>query len=244
MQKKYRNGKGNRGSVRIGMVLSALVAGLASACTSIRVNPEYMGERFPVEYEVVSGYISIDMRDVGPIVPITPEEEAAVWESVRGGLRENAYGYTFSFPDSHKGADAEKRKALDALFRDAAGVAKSGIPSDSIISSPALSEEFSSAAEYLLFFRYTGYFLSDTVLGLRMTADFLAAAIGKNQSSDTDDSSELTILIFDNRNRKYVLCDTSRISGYKENPKAPEIVKAHLDWFFTNMKEAREKKRE
>jgi hypothetical protein len=227
---------------RIGIVLSAVVAGFAFGCTSIQVNPDYAGERFPMEYEVVSGYISINMSDVGGVVPITAAEEAAVWESIRNSFRDNAYGYAFSFPDSLRGADADKRKALEALFLDAVRNIKTGIPSEPVISSPFLKQEFSSSADYLLFFKYTGYFLSDTILGLRMAADFLAATIGKNQSSDTDDSSELTILFFDNRNKKYVLCDTSTIDGYKENPKGSEIVKAHLEWFFTNIKELREKK--
>jgi hypothetical protein len=232
----------NRVWIRIGMVLSVVLAGFASGCTSIQANPDYAGERFPMEYEVVSGYVSINMSDVGGVVSITAEEEAAVWQSIRENLRDNAYGYAFSFPDSLRGADADKRKALEALFLDAVRNIKTGIPSEPVISSPFLKQEFSSSSEYLLFFKYTGYFLSDTILGLRMAADFLAATIGKNQSSDTDDSSELTILFFDNRNKKYVLCDTSTIDGYKENPRAPEIVKAHLEWFFENIEELREKK--
>ncbi len=228
--------------MRIGKALAVLIAGLASGCVSIQANPDYAGERLPRQYEVVSGYVSIAMHDVAQAVPITAEEEAAVWESIRKNLRDNAYGFGFSFPDSLQGAGAEKREALEALFDDAARKIKTGIPSESVILSPSLKEDLSSAADYLVFFKYTGYYLSDTVLGLRMAADFLAATIGKNQDSDTDDSSELTILLFDNRNKKYILCDTSKIEGYKENPEAPEIVTAHLEWFFKSMKELAESK--
>jgi len=56
------------------------------------------------------------------------------------------------------------------------------------------------------------------------------------------DKREALEALFGNRNKEYILCDTSEIEGYKENPKAPEIVNAHLEWFFKNMKELAEAK--
>ena len=228
-------------SVRLGAVLSVLAAACClPGCSSIRVNPQYSGERFPAEFEVTSGYVSIAMHDVGQAVPITPEEETAVRESILACLRDNAYGYVFSFSDSLPRPDAEKRKALDALFRDAVRNIETGVPSEAVISSPLLREELSSPADYLLFFGYSGYFISDTVLGLRMTADFLAAIIGRNQSSSKTDSSTLTVLILDNRNKRYVLCDTSEIEAYNADPMAIGTVRAHVGQVLKNMRNASE----